>query len=256
MYKYKQLFSDTYQILDEENDALYLILRSSSAYLIDTGMGHDSLQNFITSLTTLPVQILLTHGHIDHIGRTGDFSAAAMSPADREIYQIHSEKAAACALPVLPAADIVPFADTYDNLIPIPLPGHTPGSTIFADTLNHAVYTGDAVGSGCGVWMQIEGALTIQEYLEGLRKAYDMLKRLHCDSSWQFFGGHAGQELLSRVSSYNPVSLELMKDMEQLCSGLLSGTCKMQKAEVRSDGIPYYSSFGKAEILTTEDRIR
>lgn len=256
MYTYTKTFPDTYRILDEENEAVYLILRSSCAYLIDTGMGRDSLKDFIASLTDLPVQVLLTHGHIDHIGRTGEFTDAALNPADQDIYRIHVEKASECGLPVLPYAGIRPLAASYEDLVPAALPGHTPGSTIFADTRNHAVYTGDALGSGCGVWMQIEGALSIREYRDGIRQAATALSSLHCDASWRFFGGHAGQELLSRVSSFNPLCLELMQDMEELCTRLLSGGCPMEKAEVRSDGIPYYASYGKAEILTTEDRCR
>ena len=35
------------------------------------------------------------------------------------------------------------------------LPGHTPGSMIFLDRQNKCIYTGDAIGSGCGVWLQL-----------------------------------------------------------------------------------------------------
>ncbi len=35
------------------------------------------------------------------------------------------------------------------------MPGHTPGSVIFVDEGHKVVFTGDAVGSGVGVWMQL-----------------------------------------------------------------------------------------------------
>ena len=36
-------------------------------------------------------------------------------------------------------------------------PGHTPGSVVVLETKQNYLFTGDAIGSGCGVWMQVPG---------------------------------------------------------------------------------------------------
>ena len=52
---------------------MYLLSGNREAVLIDTGMGMIPLKEIAASLTDLPVKVLLTHGHIDHIGGTGAF---------------------------------------------------------------------------------------------------------------------------------------------------------------------------------------
>lgn len=255
MYTVSKLYPDTFRILDETEEALYLILRSRYALLIDTGMGKSSLSSCVRTLTDLPVKAVLTHGHIDHIGRSGEFKDVAMNPLDTELFLEHARLASQQKL--VPASSLpLPLEKEYDGIVPVLLSGHTPGSTIFADLKNHAVYTGDALGSGCGVWMQIKGALTIGEYENGIRNARLRLRELGCTNAWRFYGGHARQEYQSAVSSYNPLSMTLMEDMEALCAGLLRHECKLQETDVPSDGIPYYASWRTAEILTTKDRIR
>lgn len=254
MYKSEKLFPDTWRIIDEFDEALYLINKNDHACLIDTGMDHDSLSDYVKSLTDKPIIVLLTHGHIDHIGRCGEFETVCMDPKDSAIYQKHQVMAEGPQF-IISSTLPAPFPMDMEGIIPIDLQGHTPGSTIFVDKDNHAVYTGDALGSGCGVWMQIEGALTIEEYRNGIHHALEKLKALGCDDTWKFFGGHANQEYQSKVSAYNPLCLALVKDMETLCTNLLNDEVQLTQVEVKSDSVPYYASYGKAEILTTKERI-
>ena len=254
MYKSEKIFPDTWRIIDEFDEALYLIEKKDHAYLIDTGMDHDSLSDYVKTLTDKPVTVLLTHGHIDHIGRCGEFETVLMNPKDNDIYMKHQAMAEGPQFVIrntLPD----PFPTDMENIIPVKLAGHTQGSTIFVDKDNHAVYTGDALGSGCGVWMQIEGALTIAEYRNGIHNALIKLEELGCDDTWHFYGGHANQEYQSKVSSCNPLCLALLKDMETLCSKLLNNEVDLIETDVKSDSVPYYAAYGKAEMLTTKERI-
>lgn len=255
MYKSEKIFPDTWRIIDAFDEALYLIEKQNHAFLIDTGMDHDSLNDYVKTLTDKPVVVLLTHGHIDHIGRCGEFETVCMSTKDNDIYQKHQAMAEGPQF-VIRNALPDPFPIDMEGILPVELQGHTPGSTIFVDKENHAVYTGDALGSGCGVWMQIEGALSIAEYRNGLCHALNELASFGCDDSWHFYGGHANQEYQSKISAYNPLCLSLVKDMETLCTKLLNGEAELIQAEVKSDSIPYYASYGKAEILTTKERIQ
>jgi len=259
-YKTQKLYGDTYLIRDTAEEALYLIERNNKAYLIDTGMDHDSLKEEIEKITNLPVIVLLTHGHIDHIGMSGEFDDVYMDPKDLDVYRIHMnmhegnfESEGLC---FKQPEEIKPVKQQYDDLKVIPLPGHTPGSIIILDPHNKAVYTGDAIGSGCGVWMQIPYALTIPEYKSGLETVVEELEKNGVDDTWKFHGGHYGQENMSQVQRPNPLTLQLIKDMIEFCDRLMHHE-KQDFTEVNfiSDGKPFYTSWKTAEMILTKERI-
>ena len=79
-------------LIEEEaqcNVYMYLLAGSEKALLIDTGYGTIPLGEIVSSLTSLPVTVLCTHGHFDHIGGLGFFSTALMHRADRDLYHQH-----------------------------------------------------------------------------------------------------------------------------------------------------------------------
>lgn len=58
----------TYQFTDGLNVAnMYLLLGSEKALLIDTGNGLSDLPQAIGEITDLPLTVVNTHGHYDHI---------------------------------------------------------------------------------------------------------------------------------------------------------------------------------------------
>lgn len=46
----------------------YLLCGIEKAVLIDTGLGVANIKTVVDSLTTLPVMVITTHVHWDHIG--------------------------------------------------------------------------------------------------------------------------------------------------------------------------------------------
>ncbi|MDQ0880024.1 glyoxylase-like metal-dependent hydrolase (beta-lactamase superfamily II) [Peribacillus sp. V2I11] len=51
----------------------FLLLGETRAELIDTGLGIDSIKRITDQLTDLPIIVLTTHVHADHIGGHGDY---------------------------------------------------------------------------------------------------------------------------------------------------------------------------------------
>lgn len=51
----------------------FLLLGETQAALIDTGLGIDSMKRITDQLTSLPVDVITTHVHSDHIGSHGEF---------------------------------------------------------------------------------------------------------------------------------------------------------------------------------------
>lgn len=51
----------------------FLLIGGEKAALIDTGLGIDNIKRITDQLTSLPITILTTHVHWDHIGSHGEF---------------------------------------------------------------------------------------------------------------------------------------------------------------------------------------
>jgi len=62
-----------YEPHQSEETISYLITGTKQALLFDTGMGIGDLKKVVTSLTKLPVVVLNSHTHFDHVGSNWQF---------------------------------------------------------------------------------------------------------------------------------------------------------------------------------------
>ena len=65
--------------------AMYFVQGKDRGVLIDTGMGVGSLRTFLKSVTSLPYDVYLTHGHCDHAGGASEFDEVYLNPKDWEL---------------------------------------------------------------------------------------------------------------------------------------------------------------------------
>ena len=263
-YTVKELNDDTMQILDSSRDGIYLIKGRDRAVLFDTGMDTDLLKPLVDKYIATPYDVVFSHAHGDHTGRSGEFDGGFMSQNDIEMYRYSTEsfqKRNAAPLCFLPVEKLKPLSEYIDlgerKLQVIECFGHTPGSVILVDKKNKSVFTGDAIGSGCGVWMQVDGALSVRRYALNLISAYTKLQDIGVNDEWSFYGGHPGQEYQSRVSSYNPLCMALIQDMITLCAKLVHGSQDYEDSTATefSTGKPKYTSYGRAEMIFTAENI-
>lgn len=163
---------------------MYLLCGSRKAVLLDTGFGSIPLDEICKGLTDLPISVILTHGHFDHIGGSGLFDKVYMSALDEKIFKIHSEpeiRKLFCKDMMNPVAEtLLPLemiAEKCDDvnmedcvwldlgerkLTVIPTPGHTPGSVSVLDESRRALYTADAC---------CKAHVLLQTYNEGFLEA-------------------------------------------------------------------------------------
>jgi glyoxylase-like metal-dependent hydrolase (beta-lactamase superfamily II) len=166
-------------IRDFDNDKMYLLTGSQRALLIDCGMGSGDLRGYIETFTSgLPLDVVITHGHPDHIARMGQFQADCrvyMHQADlpmvkmfidRMHYEIDLEK-------IINVDEGFTF-DLGDRQLRVyHLPGHSKGCILLLDEENGILFSGDAIGSNRptivdALWMQMS-EIMIDEYLSNLQ---------------------------------------------------------------------------------------
>lgn len=56
-----------------EKAVSYLVVGEKTAILVDTGMGYADIYQTVRAITSLPITVLLTHAHWDHIGGISSF---------------------------------------------------------------------------------------------------------------------------------------------------------------------------------------
>ena len=77
---------------------MYLLEGAERALLIDTGWGSGTLRAYVERLTDRPVEVVITHGHLDHSGSCGEWESAMMLPGAVTDPQDWDERAAAAVL--------------------------------------------------------------------------------------------------------------------------------------------------------------
>ena len=67
-----------------EEPHCYLLLGTERAILIDTGLGVSDIRKAVEQITSLPVFLVTTHVHWDHIGGHGQFESFAVHELEKE----------------------------------------------------------------------------------------------------------------------------------------------------------------------------
>lgn len=183
----------------------WLVRGSKRAALIDTGCGGKGLRALVEALTDLPVQVLLTHGHRDHLGGVGQFGQAWLHPADFPLVERASDPIRRAqfvqgkapevfaqlppdAFPPPGPAEYLPLSEgcVFDLggtvLEVLETPGHTPGSVSFLDRTHRTLYTGDICARRTLMMLPESQNLSV------LRETLERLQRLAGEYDIQLIG--------------------------------------------------------------------
>ena len=242
---------------DYSGSSFYVVEGEEEAFVIDTAMGEGNIPELIREkVTEKPLTLIVTHGHGDHVMHAGEFPCFYLSPYDREMVAQSFENIDLTKQKDLSDQQILAIKGS--ELLVLAVPGHTAGSVIFVDQKHKCVFTGDALGSGCGVWMQVPTGLPLSQYEASLSRLLENLKKTQVDDSYEFLGGHRAQRYQSKVSGDNPLGIPLIEDMKALCQRLLSGEIAGEEAKMtRSFGEPaYYACFGRAEMIFKKSQVK
>ena len=177
----------------------YLILGENKALLFDTGMGMSSIYELVRELTNLPITVLNSHTHYDHIGGNHEFdNILAMQtnytlkrakngmPHQEVKYEITSEALCTEHLPEFDkeAYHIKPFTITDHiqdgsiidlgnrSLQVISVPGHTPDAIALFDEKSGYLWTGDTFYEA-PIWL-FAPETNLEQYKQSIRKLADL----------------------------------------------------------------------------------
>lgn len=173
----EKIDADTFAISEYkhwEETHCYLLCGKDRALLIDTGLGVSDIKKVVDGLTKLPVTVITTHVHWDHIGGHKYFDNIAVHKAEREwlsdSFPIplqavkHNLTCKPCDFPKGFAIDDyqlyrgepdIVFDDghTFDlgnrRVTAVHTPGHSPGHCCFYEADRQYLYSGDLIYEGC-----------------------------------------------------------------------------------------------------------
>ena len=91
MLEVKEVLDNVFILKDSYQNCSNLIIGKTKALLFDTGIGVEDYKSTIKKLTDLPLIVINSHGHFDHIGGNTQFEQVFMNPADFCILENYSQ---------------------------------------------------------------------------------------------------------------------------------------------------------------------
>ncbi len=231
---------------------MYLVVGLDRALLIDLSNGikwddtaTESLRSIVYErLGEKELLITATHKHGDHLGMLpafvndskvsfwipeAEFKDMEIFPGERTTYFKEGASLDLCGGLVINAMEV---------------PGHTDHSTLFFLKDKDLVFTGDAIGSGSGVWLfNYESFLTYRNGIENLI-AYLENPSNHIDpEKLQFHGGHAWQR-----GKLEALTVQYVYDMQTLIKRMGLGIAESEEMSAPISYLDTNFKYGTATI--------
>lgn len=90
LFRHERVNEHITRIFDISKTIIYLVEGKEKALVIDTGSGIGDLKAYVETLTTLPLTVCLTHGHVDHASGAGWFDEVYLNEKDWALAKEHA----------------------------------------------------------------------------------------------------------------------------------------------------------------------
>lgn len=223
--EHKLIAPSTYKLIEPGPAGrvnMYLLLGQKKALLIDSGYGIAPLKETVASLTSLPVVLFNTHGHLDHALGSYQFEAY-LRHEDLGLYLEHSSAPFTDRLgKAIKKAEMkeLPLGELDlggRKAITISTPGHTRGSVCILDPATHIAFVGDTINPG-EVWLGLKESTGVEEYLQSL-----LTLQKECEDNGIF--------ILHSGHSAKPMNMNKLHNLIHLCRNILAGKTVGEKVD-------------------------
>jgi hydroxyacylglutathione hydrolase len=258
-----QLSKTVWRIEDAGMVSEYLITGEQRALLIDCGWGIGDLAKTVAGLTSLPLAVVNTHGHPDHVCGNYLFDSVTIHENDVPLLKNnYNPEVRANILRRFPAhtlprefsahawinAPLRRFA-AFKGPLSIDLggravevietPGHTPGSLCLYDPEERLLFAGDNLQAG-NVLMMLPQSLPLATYLKSVDKLAAMADKID-----------------RVIPAHGPVPLkpDVLKEMQTGVRKIIEGEIK-GTPETTHLGNGLACRFDGCGILYREDNLR
>ncbi len=194
-FTHELIKENLYRIIEKSGVCFYIFIGEDRALLFDSGYGLGNIREYIEkNITDKPVTLILSHGHLDHVGGAALFDEVYMNRDDDPVlfsFGTYEVRQSRFDEPVQPdykgeIKNIRPY-DEFDvgneTVVMLPVKGHTPGMMVPLLKKTRAAIFGDACG--VGVLLFNEFSSCVSEYRESLltlkkyENDYDLILRNH-----------------------------------------------------------------------------
>jgi glyoxylase-like metal-dependent hydrolase (beta-lactamase superfamily II) len=147
----QRISDNTIRIFGKSGELMYLVEGTEKAALIDTGSGDGNLREYVEKITSKPIVVLLTHGHIDNASGASEFNEVYINHADDAIYKEHvydrlkGKAKPASDFKALKSGDIYDLGGTTLEIFSAA--GHTPGQMAILFKEAKILLLGDAANN-------------------------------------------------------------------------------------------------------------
>ncbi len=145
----------------QQNCSILWCERTKKAAIVDPGGEADKIRNAIAHFGVTPEKILITHGHLDHVGAAAEiaahFGVPVEGPHEADKPVLASVEAQAVRFGVsdcktvtpdrwLNEGDTVSFGEITMDVLHVP--GHAPGHVVFVHPASEFAVVGDTLFRG------------------------------------------------------------------------------------------------------------
>ncbi len=202
-------------------ESLYILEGKDRALLIDAGTDIKDLKKIVQGITNKPITLVATHVHGDHTGASIKYFDEIFINAADMVNVPSSMPDFKGKISYLTDGEIIDLGGREIEVIFTP--GHTPGSTTFIDKTAGYGFSGDAFGSGNLLLFTNFSTLklTCQRMAEYMQK----------NNISKLYPGH--------YQSDNLETLQRVKDMNSISTGVLSGEIKETRHTGQTSGLGF-----------------
>ena len=173
---------DHLYLLNDNNESTgYVLIGTKKAAVIDTMNGYEDIYQVVRKITDLPLIVINTHGHPDHVCGDTYFEEIYIHPNDLEMAKGYIQEKGSNLSEI--TFKMIKEGDSFDlggiTLEIYEVPGHTPGSVWILDKEDRILFSGDSINRF--TWMQLEESSSLEAFynvllrLEKLTGSYDTI---------------------------------------------------------------------------------